>query len=135
MIRSHFDPFQSKSVFPPLRPDSSARCSLDAGEKNNVSSFFPSINVDIGLMAAAKADLCFRSMWLSSKRRGEPLPGHKRGSMFLLTKLFVSPQNVVYSDLKIKPSAEAPSSSRNKCADSAPSEDVTYSEVLVLCKS
>lgn len=44
----------------------------------------------------------------------------------------VSPQDVVYSDIKIKPSADAPSSTSHKCADTAASEDVTYSEVLVV---
>ncbi|XP_056902119.1 nectin-3-like protein isoform X1 [Takifugu flavidus] len=44
----------------------------------------------------------------------------------------VSPPDLVYSDIKIKRSADAPSSSSHKCADTAASEDVTYAEVLVL---
>lgn len=60
---------QSNTVVPLLRLESSARCRLHVGEKNNISSFFRFKNVDIWLSASvtwAKADRCFRYMWTSS---------------------------------------------------------------------
>lgn len=42
-------------------------------------------------------------------------------------------QDVVYSDVKLSLSAGAAPSSKNKHAEAEHADDVTYSEVLVLC--
>lgn len=64
------------------------------------------------------------------------LPFHKWCWMFVLTTMFVlsdvGTQGVVYSDIRIKPPADATSSSSDRCTETAHTDDVTYSEVLVL---
>lgn len=132
---------RSQTVFPLLRRDSSVRCCVRDGE-NHVSSSFSLYDLKMLLFCCLfqppnlKRISVFRYSWASDERRGEAPPLPQVAQMFVGTKIFVlsdvGSQGVLYSDIRIKPSAEATSSPSDRCAETAHTDDVTYSEVLVL---